>query len=329
MKSPLLDGLITVVIPAYNAAQTLDETLRSVRGQTYRNLEIIVVDDGSKDATAEVAQAHALQDDRIRLICQPNQGVSAARNAGLALARGSLLATIDSDDLWHPEKLELQQSAMSSDPDSVLNYTWYAYIDEKGLVISTAEPEESGQVLARMCRGNLLGTGSTPLMRTQVLLEIGGWDADIRGGQEDFLNYFLMAEKGSFSVLRQHLVGYRQARGNASSGSRKMLVNYDRILTRIKPRHPQYHNDFEEGRLELIAYLFDKALLNLQLQSTIYLTHQYKQQAGAKRGTKLLMGAPLVVARMLLPLPARAAIRRMLGKPSQRATPFLPSLSAA
>src|SRR5579863_7666011 len=92
--------LVTVVIPAYNAAHTIDETLRSARYQTHRNLEILVVDDGSKDATPEVVARHAVIDARIRLIVQENAGVAAARNRGIAEAKSDLIAPLDADDLW-------------------------------------------------------------------------------------------------------------------------------------------------------------------------------------------------------------------------------------
>lgn len=87
--------LVTVVIPAYNAAATIDETLLSVRSQSHRRLEILVVDDGSKDATAHIVQRHCAEDSRIRLIRQRNSGVAAARNRGVAEATGDFVAPID------------------------------------------------------------------------------------------------------------------------------------------------------------------------------------------------------------------------------------------
>src|SRR5262245_57856494 len=97
--------VVSVVVPAFNAGATLDQTLRSVRAQTYTHLEVIVVDDGSKDATAEIALAHAKSDARIRLVRQANGGVASARNAGIREARAALVAPIDADDLWAPTKI--------------------------------------------------------------------------------------------------------------------------------------------------------------------------------------------------------------------------------
>ena len=111
--TPSQTPLVGVVVPAYNAAATLDETLRSVRAQTHRALEIIVVDDGSLDDTAAIARRHAAEDERVRVLCQANAGVAAARNAGWQSSRADLIAFIDADDLWAPTKIERQLQALA------------------------------------------------------------------------------------------------------------------------------------------------------------------------------------------------------------------------
>ena len=104
--------LVSVVIPAYNAGATIAETLASALGQTYRDLEIIAVDDGSTDDTAAVVAGAAANDPRIRLLRQANSGVAAARNYGIAEARANLIAILDADDLWHPTKVAKQVAAI-------------------------------------------------------------------------------------------------------------------------------------------------------------------------------------------------------------------------
>src|SRR5438045_2856629 len=94
--------LVTVIVPAYNAGVTIGATLDSIRAQTHTNLEVLVIDDGSTDATAKIVQRHASVDPRIRLIRQSNEGVAAPRNRGIAEARGEYLAPIDADALWRP-----------------------------------------------------------------------------------------------------------------------------------------------------------------------------------------------------------------------------------
>src|SRR4029450_365704 len=100
--------LISVIVPAFNAAATIQDSLHSISQQTYRNLEIIVVDDGSTDDTAAVARRHSLGDRRFRIVAQRNGGVASARNAGLQASRGAFIAFIDADDLWHPTKIAKQ-----------------------------------------------------------------------------------------------------------------------------------------------------------------------------------------------------------------------------
>ena len=156
------DGLVSIVLPVHNGAATIDETLRSVRSQTYGGLEIIVVDDGSYDQTLEIVSSHAAVDRRIRLVRQPQGGVAAARNSGIAQARGKLVAFIDADDLWAPEKIAKQIAALrAAGPQYAVVYTWYALIDKDSRIIDRSYcPSDSGDVLARLCYGNLVGNGS-------------------------------------------------------------------------------------------------------------------------------------------------------------------------
>ena len=94
--------LVTAIVPAFNAAETIGETLESIARQSYRNLEILIIDDGSTDDTRRLALGFCASEGRARLLQQANGGVAAARNAGLTAATGRFVAPIDADDLWHP-----------------------------------------------------------------------------------------------------------------------------------------------------------------------------------------------------------------------------------
>lgn len=111
---------VNIVIPAYNAAAFIADTVRSALDQTFADLQITVIDDGSKDATA--AQA-ALDDARVRVISQENRGMSRSRNRGMAEVDSEFVALLDADDLWHPEKLRLQLQALQQRPDHDFCYT--------------------------------------------------------------------------------------------------------------------------------------------------------------------------------------------------------------
>src|SRR4051812_8129426 len=112
------DPTVTIIMPAYNAERYLAQTLESVLRQTFVDFEVIVVDDGSADRTAEVAQQFVQRDARVRLIRQPNQRVSVARNTAMAAARGRFFALLDSDDLWQPEYLAEQLRVLNEHPDA-------------------------------------------------------------------------------------------------------------------------------------------------------------------------------------------------------------------
>jgi glycosyltransferase involved in cell wall biosynthesis len=260
------DELVSVIIPAYNAQLTLDETLRSVRAQTHRDLEILVIDDGSTDGTVDLALRHAAEDGRVRVLRQANGGVAAARNYGLAQARGRFLAPVDADDLWRPAKIERQLAAVRAAGDDVgLVYTWFTLIDEQSRAISNQDgPVDEGCVLARMCRGNLVGNGSSPLMLRDAVLGAGGYDERLRRekaqGCEDLKLYLQIAERYTFACVREGLTGYRVTRSNMSSDSRQMLASYDLVMGEFRQRHPDYAGQIHEGRVSMIRWLLMRAL---------------------------------------------------------------------
>lgn len=124
---------VSVVMPAYNAAGTLACAIDSVLAQTHRDFELIVIDDCSRDQTADIAREYAARDARVRFLQNAeNSGVSLTRNNGVAAARHEWIAFLDSDDTWHPEKLEKQLAALEEHPACSLFFTATAYVDEQG-----------------------------------------------------------------------------------------------------------------------------------------------------------------------------------------------------
>jgi glycosyltransferase involved in cell wall biosynthesis len=262
----MYNDLVTVIIPAYNAAATIEETLWSVVDQTYSNLEILVVDDGSTDATAEIVRTFAARDARVRLITQPNGGVAVARNRGIAEAKGEFVAPVDADDLWRPDKIRKQMVLMKERGESVgLVYTWYALIDIDGKIVSTDHrPNHDGESLERMCRGNLIGNGSGALMRRSALREVGGYDPTLRErgaqGCEDYDIYLSIAERYDFAVVQEHLTGYRYLPGNMSSDILQM-VRSKRIVTLLfRQKYPQYAHHLDDGWVEFLRWSFLRAV---------------------------------------------------------------------
>lgn len=300
--------LVTVIVPAFNAGRTIDETLRSVREQTHRNLEILVVDDGSTDDTASKVQAHARVDTRVRLIQQANEGVASARNRAFAQAKADFIAPIDADDLWLPTKVEKQLDVMlSRGPRCGLVYTWQASIDEQGIVISTGRRQDAeGDVLQGMLFENILGSASSALMRKQAMIEAGGYDASLRQqgaqGCEDFKLYVQIAERYEYGLVREYLTGYRQRAGAMSMDLLQMQRSYNLVAEYAQSAHPEFRRLIRSGRLNYARYLFLIAIRHLDYRSGAVLLRQ------------LLTMNPLYTLRIFLRLPyiaARSAARRL------------------
>ena len=161
--------LVSVIIPAFNAGESLRETLESAARQSWQHLEIIIVDDGSTDQTAAIAAVFCAADERAKLISQPNGGEFAARNRGIAETRGAWIAPLDADDLWHPEKVERQLAAAQSNPYAGLVYRWSRLIDDDaGRDRQCPGRRCEGNVLADHLRWNFVGNGSTPMIRAEA-----------------------------------------------------------------------------------------------------------------------------------------------------------------
>jgi glycosyltransferase involved in cell wall biosynthesis len=271
------EQLVSVVVPAYNAEQTLPETLYSVRAQTHENLEIIVVDDGSTDATATMVRLQQRSDPRIRLIQQQNAGVAPARNCGAAAATGAFIAPIDSDDLWHPTKIEAQLREFArAGPEVGVVYTWFALIDVESKVIHKKHrPEFTGWVLPILAEFNFVGNGSSPLIRTEAFLKTPGYDATLkaRGGQgcEDWKLYCQLAERFQYAVVRDHLTGYRTLPDNMSSNVLEMLRSRDLATADLQPEHPELNDRFRLGRNRLSRFMLHRALRRGSLSTVISL----------------------------------------------------------
>ena len=126
-------GLVSVIIPAFNAAEYIRQTLHSVLAQTYQSLEVIVVDDGSEDGTGAIVEEFVEKDARVQLVTQCNAGVGAARNTAIRMARGEYIAPLDADDVWFPEKLEKQVACMEQyGEETGMVYCWSIRVDKDG-----------------------------------------------------------------------------------------------------------------------------------------------------------------------------------------------------
>ena len=218
---------VAVVVPAYNAGGTIIETLRSVSAQTYEDMEILVVDDGSRDNTAELVERYQREEPRLRLIRQANAGVAAARNTGMAHATAPYIAPIDSDDLWHPTKVEKHVEALERNPAAAFAYSPFRIMNGDGRVIDS-HPffAFERRVFFRQLFFNMVGNGSGMTFRRDAALAMGGYDVTLRDlglqGCEDWLLQMLLALDHEVAHVPEYLIGYRKVPGAMSADTNRM-----------------------------------------------------------------------------------------------------------
>ncbi len=208
---------VSVIIPSYNRAALLVEALESVFSQTWKDFEVIVVDDGSTDDTATRITPWL---NRIRFLSQPNRGVAAARNYGIGLATGEFICFLDSDDLWTPVKLEQQVAFAELHGQYALIATEIESFDLSGTVSNCVKSSmydiRNGFVLEHLLFSNWIQT-STVMVRRDAILRTGGFDEDVGQFGEDWLLWMRIAAEAPIYFLPQPLVRYRLHAQNLSS----------------------------------------------------------------------------------------------------------------
>jgi glycosyltransferase involved in cell wall biosynthesis len=233
-----------VVIPAFNASRWILQTLRCAQQQTLREIEILVVDDGSSDDTVELVRKFAATDPRVRLLVRANGGVGAARNAGIAAASGEFIAPLDADDLWDPPKLAQQlQCMLRMGKRTGLVYCWSRRIDENGVHLGSYFPfTVEGEARRALILRNIVANASVPLFRASALRNAGMYltreEQDGAQGCEDWDLSIRVAEKWNVGLVRQELVGYRQSTTCMSSAAGGMSRSFQMVINRARQRNP-------------------------------------------------------------------------------------------
>ncbi len=236
--------LVSVIVPAYNAERFIRRTLASALAQTYTNLEVLVVDDGSTDATVAIVQEVAALDARVKLFSQSNMGVAAARNLAINHSRGAFIAPLDADDIWFPEKIARQVACLlEAGPAAGVAYCWSVRINEEDEILGYSRPwRYEGNVLGVLVYHNFLGNGSMPLIRRESLEKAGLYDPGLRaqGGQgcEDRDLYLRLAATCEYRLVADYLVGYRRVADSMSRNYRAMLRSHELVMEAARLRHP-------------------------------------------------------------------------------------------
>jgi hypothetical protein len=234
---------VCVIIPAYNATRTIERTLRSAAGQTYADLEIFVVDDGSTDGTGDLARRVSGDDKRITILRQNNAGVAAARNLALARTSCALTTWLDADDIWHPRKIERQLEVFeASGRTASLVYTGYRLIDDDDRIIPNFRTlvDVSGHTICRQIATNFFSNVSSIMVPTPLARQFGGHDPGLRArgieGAEDLLLQLQLSSIGPVACCREALVGYRMHASNMSLSHARAARSNIRAIDMVAER---------------------------------------------------------------------------------------------
>ncbi len=231
---------VSVIIPAYNCDRYIREAIASVFAQTYTDYELIIVDDGSTDDTAQVIKSYG---DRINYIYQTNQGVAQARNTGLAVAQGKYIAFLDQDDFFYPHKLAAQVELIEQNPHLGMIFSGWDIVDSQGEAIDTVQPWENSRELNTkdiiIWKPVFLGA---MLFSHAWLKRTSGFNTTLEQTPDVDLVLRLAAISCSAYWLKDATVGYRQHESNASGNTLLQAQELNSMLERFfsdSNLHPQ------------------------------------------------------------------------------------------
>lgn len=229
---------LSVVIPAFGSEAHIGPTLLQLRSQTFSDFEIIVVNDGSKDGTSATVRRIMDEDPRIRLFEQPNRGMAAARNHGIAVSHGEVLAFLDDDDLWSPRKLELQLARLDAVPEAAVVSCFSGLVDpDRRLLGWRFGGSTEGDVYREMLECDAVSGGSVAIVRRGPLEEVGGFDESLLY-RADWDLWIRLARRHPFAFVPRTLVGYTRRVGSVSRGSERMIEEGRRVLAKARRDDP-------------------------------------------------------------------------------------------
>jgi glycosyltransferase involved in cell wall biosynthesis len=278
---------VSVIIPVYNSEVSVAETLSSVIAQTYRDLEIIIVDDGSTDNSIDICQQ--FPDERIKIVHQKNRGLAGARNTGIRHAQGEFLAFIDSDDVWLSEKLEKHLLHFYNSPQVGVSFSRSQFIDDQSKPVGIYQMPKLTNITPEylFCR-NPIGNGSAVVIRREVLTAIK-FEANLYGEVEDFYfdDRFRQSEdiecwlrialqtNWQIEGIPEALTLYRLNSGGLSANILKQYESWEKILVKTQVYHPDFIKQWgNKARAYQLRYLARRATRQRETKMAVDLINQ-------------------------------------------------------
>lgn len=228
MVRKMQDNLVSVIIPTYNSEKYIDETLNSVLDQTYREFEIIIIDDCSNDNTWKIIKEYEKKYNNIVCLKQErNKGVAEARNRGINKATGRYIAFLDSDDLWYKKKLEEQLNFMK-EKKSFFSYTAIEMIDEEGKTLKGKREVIEEIDYNFLLKNTMIATSSVIIDK----LQYGEFKMPLRRSGQDYATWLQLLRKGKAQGINEVYVSYRVRKGSLSSNKLKSIRQVYDIQTK-------------------------------------------------------------------------------------------------
>ncbi len=237
---------VSIVMPVYNAEKYLESTINSVLQQTYTNWELLLIDDGSTDNSADICKAYSIIHSNIHYYYQDNSGACIARNKGIFSTKGKYIALIDSDDIWLTTKLEKQISYMKENPDIDFCYTWSTFINEAGKVLHKGQYHKVKDITFKdLVLNNPPGNGSTPLIKADMLKVVGGFCTTLKGSQDIELWYRLYCLTNcKFGGIPEVLCYYRIVQSGISANVERKLNSWEDCMNKLKTYAPNKYREY-------------------------------------------------------------------------------------